>query len=117
MVKPTPPETVAMIKAILFQDKRERLAAGYRYQTRYITHRLAAAFGVSYDTVRGIKEGWRHHGVKANQQCLGLTVDRERLERIRRYNEQHLPPPRSPVPALHLQHYWKKAFRRVLTKI
>jgi hypothetical protein len=99
--KPTPPAIVAMIKAILYQDRRERQQAGFRYQSRGIAKRLAAHFGLSIHTVLAIKERRRNVRVRSHRYlCRGLTVDAEQLARQRprvlRDRERH--PKRAPAP-------------------
>jgi hypothetical protein len=82
--KPTPPKIVAQIKAILYQDRRERRQAGFRYQSHGIAKRLAAYFGLSIHTVLAIKEKRRNVHVRSHPRLgRGLTVDAERLSRQR----------------------------------
>jgi hypothetical protein len=84
--KPLPIETVAMIKAIVNQDRRERRMAGFIRGTRNLAKRIAEQFGLSVHTVMAIKE--RKRRAKVWARSLGqfqtyTTVAEERLEAIR----------------------------------
>jgi hypothetical protein len=80
---PLPADLVSIIKAIINQDRRERRAAGFRYQSRHLADRLAEHFGLSIHTLRSIKERKRRRHVWALDRFRGLTVAPERLAAIR----------------------------------
>jgi hypothetical protein len=102
---PTPDRIVGEIKSIIYQDKRERLAAGFRYGSRGLARRIAKAYGLSYYTVFAIKVGRRR---KSTYSLTGyapfLTVDDERLKQLREYNERTRPG-RGPVRGRYLKYY------------
>ena len=80
---PTDKDTVALIKAIINQDRRERQRAGYRRCTRKLADRIAAELGMNIHTVRSIKERKRHRHIPAARTSQAETVPSERLEKIR----------------------------------
>jgi hypothetical protein len=80
---PTPPETVALIKAIVNLDLRERRRAGFIQCSSHLADRIAAELGLSIHTVRSIKERKRHKHAKASRLFWKNTVPVDRLERIR----------------------------------
>ena len=107
-MKGTSPDIVGEIKAIVFQDKRERLAAGYRYGSRGLSERIAEAYGISVHTVHSIRDGYRHRKTPSHKQLLkGYTVPPERLERLRQYNERR-PEHRAETPRPKLRHYYHR---------
>jgi hypothetical protein len=115
MARPLPPEVAAEIKAIMFQDYRERTAAGYVYLSYGLFKRLAAYFGVSVHTVESIRYNRRRAKVRASEAWAyrGLTVDRERLarekERLTRERERlGLQVRPRPGPRTSTQHRGKK---------
>lgn len=106
-MRPTPPETVALIKAIVNQDKRERLAAGYRRGSPGLAKRIAEALNLNIYTVLETKEGRRNRKVHSHERLFrGLTVPPERLERLREYNERQ--PRKSPPPPTTQQRFLKQ---------
>ena len=80
---PTDKDTVALIKAIINQDRRERQRAGYRKCTFKLAERIAAELGMSIYTVLAIKERKRHRHVPAARTSQAETVPAEKLEKIR----------------------------------
>jgi hypothetical protein len=101
----TPAKIVAQVKAIIYQDKRERLAAGYRYGSRNLVKRIAEAYNLSIHTVISIKKGARQRSTwAADRFCDGLSVDHERLQQLREHNERTMPP-RNTVIAKRLRHH------------
>ena len=81
---PTPPETVALIKAIVNLDLRERRRAGFINGSAHLADRIAAELGLSIHTVRSIKERKRHKHAKAARLFQKTnTVPIDRLDRIR----------------------------------
>ena len=88
-MKATPADIVGEIKAIIHQDRREQLAAGYRYGSRGISERIAEAYGLSVHTVHSIRDRQRHRNTLTNKKFLvGYTVPLDRLERLREYNKR-----------------------------
>jgi hypothetical protein len=80
---PTPPETVALIKAIVNLDLRERRRAGFINGSAHLADRIAAELGLSIHTVRSIKERKRHKHARASRLVEKNTVPVARLDRIR----------------------------------
>lgn len=106
---PIPEDIVALIKAIVNQDRREREAAGFKQGTTRLARRIAAELGLTLTAVQKIKQRKRRKHVLACRLAqTSTTRDPAELEEIRQRRIQdgviseawkgrhHGPYPRSP---------------------
>jgi hypothetical protein len=81
---PIDEDVVALIKAIIHQDRRERHAAGFKQGSWHLSSRIAQMLGVNLHTVLAIKHRKRRKEVKASRKFhRTVTVAPEKLEKIR----------------------------------